>query len=117
MPGDSRKEERTMKAKLTKIVLSVALMSLLSIAVGCDKEGWGGYGDYTSVLVGFDFWPSVTTIDQYSTYSSYEEVYTQDTVSTGYYDGGYVDGGGYVDNGGSYDNSGYWSDWKAKRGG
>jgi hypothetical protein len=101
-----------MKAKLTKMILSVALMGILSTAVGCDRDEWGGYGDYTSVLVGFDFWPSFATVDEYTSYSSYEEVYTEET---GYYDSGYIDGGGYVDNGGYVDGGGYWDDWKTKR--
>ena len=104
-----------MTAKLTKIVLSVALVGLLGSAIGCDKDGRGRGGSYTDVLVGFDWWPSSWSwggYDEYTTYDSYEETsydgtYYEETDS-GYYDGGSYDGGYYGD-------GGYWDDWKTKR--
>ena len=104
-----------MTAKLTKIVLSVALVGLLVSAIGCDKDGRGRGGSYTDILVGFDWWPSSWSgggYDEYTTYDSYEETYYDGTyyeeTDTGYYDGGSYDGG-------YYDNGGYWDDWKTKR--
>ena len=105
-----------MTAKLTKIVLSVALVGLLVSAIGCDKDGRGRGGSYTDVLVGFDWWPSSWSwggYDEYTTYDSYEETYYDSSYYEEYSDYGYYDGGSY--DGGYYDNGGYWDDWKTKR--
>ena len=115
-----------MYKKLTKTVLSLALVGLLLPMVGC-KYKKGGYhgGSYTDVAFGMDWLPS---FGGYDIWDEYEEtvVYEEDvfvSTSDSYYyeddiyytDDYYYDDGYYDDE--YYDDGGYYwdDDWKKKR--
>lgn len=102
-----------MTSKLTKIVLSVALMAFLATAAGCDEREWGSsrdrYGSWSDAFFNFDFFGS-----DCCGYEVYDEYYVEETyVETGYYDGYDV----YYDDGGYYYDDGYYygDDWKGKK--
>lgn len=110
-----------MNEKLTKIVLSLALVGVLLPTAGCKhKRGGYGGGSYTDVFFGMDWLPSFggfDCCDDYVEYEYYEEdVYVGTSDSYYYEDDFYYDewywDDGYWDDDGWY----YWDDdWKKKR--
>ena len=97
-----------MTSKLTKIVLSLALIAFVVSTAACDEREWGrsrGHdGSGSDAWFNFDFIGSdccgYEVVDEYYV----EETYIETDYYDGYDDGGYYDAGGY-----------YGDDWKGKK--